>query len=379
MLLASAAFIGLASPAFAQAGQIIPADSSPDAQIPGEPQEADQGVGANAQAQAVAEDTGQLAVIVVTAQKRAQRLQDVPVAVTALTADTLQARGINDVAAVTRAVPSLTVTQTDIPTSNSINIRGIGTSAFSVGVEPAVAVILDDVALLQQAQAFSGLSDVARLEVLRGPQGTLFGKGASAGVINIASQSAGSKLEAVLGTQITSDHEFRLDGSVAGPVNDWLGVRANFFVTDRKGYIRNLAGGSKLGGEESSGARVRFDLDPTPGLNIALIASTSRNTTEPTKTFRYIESPDVRIFAVPPFFSGNLLAPGLVGVTPGAGNYDTSVNVRPRSDSRQSLYIGRATLDLGFANLVSVTGYQEWKLTTGEDTDLTSLASVAGN
>ncbi|MEI5688523.1 TonB-dependent receptor [Sphingomonas kyungheensis] len=377
VLLASAAAL-VGSPAFAQAGQIVPTET-PGATRPDQPAEADQGVGANAQAQAAAQDSGQLEDIVVTAQKREQRLRDVPVAVTALTADTLIARGINDVAAVTRAVPSLTVTQTDVATSNSINIRGIGTNAFSIGVEPAVAVVLDDVALLQQAQAFSGLSDIARIEVLRGPQGTLFGKGASAGVVNIASQAPSSKLEAGVATQLTTDQEFRLDGSISGPVTDWLGVRANFFVVDRDGYINNRAGGDRLGGEKSNGVRIRVDIDPTSRLNIALIASTSRNVTEPVRTFRYIQSANTRIFAVQPYFAGNLLAPGLVGIVPGTGNYETRVNVRPKSDSEQSLYIGRATLDLGFANLISVTGYQTWDLATREDTDLTDLASIAGN
>ncbi|MGN8000489.1 TonB-dependent receptor plug domain-containing protein [Sphingomonas sp. 22176] len=86
-----------------------------------------------------AQDHGGLEEIIVTAQKREQRLQDVPVAVTALTSEALQSRGINDVAAVANAVPSLTITQSNSPASNSINIRGIGTSAFSTGVEPAVA------------------------------------------------------------------------------------------------------------------------------------------------------------------------------------------------------------------------------------------------
>ena len=377
VLMTTVATLATFSPAFAQSGSIIPADQSATATPAGQPREADQGLAANAQAQAIADDQGGLGDIIVTAQKREQRLRDVPVAVTALTAETLIARGINDVVAVTRAVPSLTVTQTDSPISNSINIRGIGTSALSTGVEPAVAVILDDVALLQQAQAFSGLSDIARIEVLRGPQGTLFGKGASAGVVSITSQAASSKVEAAIATQVTSDGEFRLDGSVSGPVNSWLGVRANFFNIDRDGYIRNLAGGEKRGGDKSVGARIRLDLDPTSALNVALIASTSRNITTPSRTFRYIQSPAVRIFAVPPFFSGDLLSRGLVGITPSDENYSTRINQSPKNDSRQSLYIARATLDLGFANVISVSGYQDWRLKTLEDVDSTDLPTIA--
>src|SRR3569833_2008000 len=164
-LLASVAMIG-ASPAFAQDGPIVPADAPPAkaATATEQPREADQGAAENA---AAAGQDG-IADIVVTAQKREQRLRDVPVAVTALSAETLINRGIGQVADVQRAVPSLTVTENTSAQSASINIRGIGTSAFSTGVEPAVLVVVDDVALLQQAQAFSGLTDIARIEVLRG-------------------------------------------------------------------------------------------------------------------------------------------------------------------------------------------------------------------
>jgi iron complex outermembrane receptor protein len=137
--------------------------------------------------------------IVVTAQKREQNLQDVPVAVSAISADQLESRGVAGVTDVARVSPSLTITENTNATGNSINLRGIGTYSFSIGIEPSVAIVVDDVALLQQAQAFSGLNDIARLEVLRGPQGTLFGKNAAAGVINIVTQGPTKQLSGSLG------------------------------------------------------------------------------------------------------------------------------------------------------------------------------------
>ena len=368
----------LATVSLGQTGTIVPANPSMSTGVPEQPAEADQGNAANGQATADSMDNGSIEEIIVTAQKREQRLRDVPVAVTVLTADTLINRGINDVAAVARVAPSLTVTQTNNPASNSLNIRGIGTTAFSTGVEPAVAVIVDDVALLQQAQAFSGLTEISRIEVLRGPQGTLFGKGASAGVINITSQSASNRLEAGLAVQGTTDREFRIDGSIGGPVNDWLRVRANAFHINREGYINNLTTGGRLGGDQSVGARVRVDIDPTSNLNVSLIAGTSRSKSTPVRTFRYIQSPNVRIFAVPPFFAGDLLVSGLTGVTPSPDNYTVRDNSNPFVDSRQALYIGRATLDMGFASLISVTGYQDWRMRNLEDVDGTDLARVGG-
>ncbi|WP_347304228.1 TonB-dependent receptor [Croceibacterium sp. TMG7-5b_MA50] len=362
----------VSTPAMAQVGTVLPAPPVPPSDLD-TPAEADLGTQDNAQQ---ADDVG-LGEIVVTAQKREQRLRDVPVAVTALTAEALVNRGISDVASVTRAVPSLTLTQGQNPVNNSINIRGIGTSAFSTGVEPAVAVILDDVALLQQAQAFSGLADIARLEVLRGPQGTLFGKGASAGVVNIATQAPGSELTVSIGGQ-WSQEDYRVETAMGGPVNDWLGVRANGFYVNRDGYLTNLSDNSKQGNEEAYGARLRADITPTDRLNVSLTASYSRNKNDITRTFRYV-APNLRIFAVQPFFPGNLVAPGIVGVTPGPENRNVRLNADSLSDSRQQMYTGRITLDLGFANLISVTGYQDWKLDVQEDVDMTDLPSIGNN
>ena len=106
------------------------------------------------------EDTGGLAEIVVTAQKREQNLQSVPVSVTALSGEALANNRIADFADLTRAASSLTVTQATSSPNNSIILRGIGTFAFSIGVEPSVAVIVDDLPVVQQAQAFDSLGDV---------------------------------------------------------------------------------------------------------------------------------------------------------------------------------------------------------------------------
>ncbi len=116
--------------------------------------------------------------IVVTVQKRAERLQDVPLAVTAVGADTLASRQINDTNSLVQAVPSLSFQQGANPTNTSFRIRGVGTALFGQGVEPSVSVVVDGVVAVRSAQGFSELADVERVEVLRGPQGTLFGKNA---------------------------------------------------------------------------------------------------------------------------------------------------------------------------------------------------------
>ncbi|MFM2372113.1 MAG: hypothetical protein RIS85_1835 [Pseudomonadota bacterium] len=323
---------------------------------------------------AQAQDAGQadvgLSEIVVTAQKREQNMQDVPVAVTALTGETLTNRNVATVADLPRLAPSLTLTQGNVPTNNSLNLRGIGTIAFSTAIEPSVAVIVDDVALLQQAQAFSGLSDIARIEVLRGPQGTLFGKNASAGAINIVSKGASDVFTGSVTGTATTDDEFRVDASLAGPIAEGVGFRINAFYGDRKGYIRNLQDGSRLNNDKSYGFRGRLELTPADGVKIDLIGSHSISESNGfARTFRAVPT-GAAIFGTP-------LTSSLVGITPGEDNYSVRLDKPLFNKSKQTTVSGRASFDLGFADLVSVTSYQDWRFQFNEDFDYTN-ATVLG-
>ena len=313
--------------------------------------------------QAPAESEPGLDEIVVTAQKREQNMQDVPVAVTALTEKILTNRNIKTVSDLPRLAPSLTITQGNVPTNNSINLRGIGTTAFSTGIEPSVAVIVDDVALLQQAQAFTGLSDIARIEVLRGPQGTLFGKNASAGAINIVSKGASDTFTgSVIGTA-TTDDEYRVDASIAGPIADGVGFRVNGFYGDRKGHIRELNSGKRLNNDKSYGARGRLELAPADGIKIDLIASHSVSESDgAARTFRSVPA-GANVFGSP-------LTASLVGIQPGPGNYALRIDQPLFNKSRQNTFSGRLTADLGFADLVAVSSYQDWRFRFQEDFDL---------
>ncbi|MDR7116844.1 TonB-dependent receptor [Caulobacter sp. BE254] len=309
-----------------------------------------------------ADEATALDTIVVTAQKREQNLQDVPAAVSAVSGEQLETRNVVQVTDVVRISPSLTVTENTNATGNSINLRGIGTFSFSIGIEPSVAVVVDDVALLQQAQAFSGLNDIARLEVLRGPQGTLFGKNAAAGVINIVTQAPTKTLTGSVGGALTSDGEKRVDGMISGPISDKAGFRLNAFYGDRDGYVRNLNTGHKLNGDRSYGVRGRLELDPTDNLNIALTAShTNTKTDGQVRTFRSVK-PGATAFGAP-------LALSAVGLTPGPDNYRIRLDTEPKNTSKQTMLTGRANLDLGQANLISITGYQDWRFRFREDLD----------
>jgi iron complex outermembrane recepter protein len=323
----------------------------------------------SAPALAQTEDAGStiaLEEIVVTAQKREQNLQSVPVAVTAVTGEALQQQGITNFADLAQTSPTLTVSRSNQPTGSTVNIRGIGTLAFSTGVEPSVAVIVDDLPVLQQAQAFSNLSDVERVEVLRGPQGTLFGKNASAGAVNIVTRAPAREFGGTVSAQATSDEQYLGEGSVTGPLGERAAFRLTGYYNRTEGYIRNLATGSDLGAERNWGLRGRVTFDLTDKLTVDLLAGSTRSKTNG-PTFTYLSVPAGAVVF------GSPLTPAIAGITPGLGNNRAAVNIDPSNASRTNTFSVRATYDLGFASLVSITGFQTWKFNTREDADQTTL------
>lgn len=326
-------------------------------------------------------DTGGLGDIVVTAQKREQNLQNVPVAVTALGAEAIQNQRINEFGDLSRAAASLTLTESTASPNNSIILRGIGTYAFSIGVEPSVAVIVDDVPVVQQAQAFDNLSDVQQIEVLRGPQGTLFGKNASAGAISITTKDPGKTL-AVTGTlQGTTDKSVRGDASVSIPLSDTVGLRASGYYGAWDGNVKNLTDGALLNGNTNYGFRAKLKAKLTPKFTLSLIAGYSKeNQSGTAATLRYINLnyvPPGATTPVIPKFAGVSILPDVNQLTPGSGNYAATQDNDSPTTNEQYNFSGKLNYDLGFASLISVTSYQDWKYNFSADVDATDL-NVAG-
>lgn len=322
---------------------------------------------------AVEEDTGGLEEIVVTAQKREQNMQSVPVAVTALGAEAIENARIADFSDLTRAAPSLTITQTTSSPNNAIVLRGIGTFAFSIGVEPSVAVIIDDMPVVQQAQAFDNLADLQRIEVLKGPQGTLFGKSSSAGVINIVTNDPDNDFMGNISATAATDGDVRLEGVVSIPVGEGAGVRLTGFYHNYPGNIHNLTSNTHLNDQENYGVRAKFKSELTDTLTFTLTGAYSKAEQDGTAT-------SLRgIFGTgtPSVFGAVPLIPTLVGITPGTGNYRSRVDALGATANTTKSVAGKFNLDLGFANLISVTAYQDWKFNFQNDFDGTD-ANVLG-
>ena len=152
------------------------------------------------------------AAIVVTAQKRSENVQAVPVAVSVISGAALAAAARPSIESAAQLVPSLNFLKSGTTLNQTIFLRGVGTASFSIAGEPSVSTVVDGVVYARSGEAFSDLIDIAQLEVLRGPQGTLFGKNASAGVINITTQQPRHELSGSVETSYFDRNEFRTKG-----------------------------------------------------------------------------------------------------------------------------------------------------------------------
>ena len=203
---------------------------------------------------AVAQETGGLEEVVVTATKREQTLQDVPVAVSVTPIETIQRASIQNLTDLASVVSSLRVYTLQTSTQTNFVIRGFGNGANNPGIEGSVGVFIDGVYRSRSAGAIGDLVDVSRVEVLRGPQSTLFGQNASAGVISIVTQKpefkAGGYLEGTLGNY----GERILKGKWTGPVSDNVAVSLTGTTNKRDGYYSDLKNGTKINDRD------RFDV-----------------------------------------------------------------------------------------------------------------------
>jgi iron complex outermembrane receptor protein len=201
--------------------------------------------------------------IIVTAQKVEQNVQDVPIAVTAVSGDRLDQAVVINVENLANVIPSVNFRKGTTSANSAIFMRGVGTITFSVAAEPSVATVVDGVVLSRSGQSFVDLLDIERLEALRGPQGTLFGRNASAGLINIVSEGGTDELEAEVSADWFEGDEYRLRAAISGPVGENLSARLTGFYGSYDGNITNINGGNNntVNGYERYGVRGIMDYD----------------------------------------------------------------------------------------------------------------------
>ena len=223
------------------------------------------------------DDEGAPGEIVVTAQKRSENVQDVPVAVSVLSGERLAEASRPSIESASQMVPSLNFLKSGTTLNQTIFLRGVGTATFSIAGEPSVSTVVDGVVYSRSGEAFSDMVDVAQMEVLRGPQGTLFGKNASAGVINITTQMPKMDFGGSVEASYFDRNEFRLKGAVNLPLGQDLAARFTGFYGEYDGNIRNTTTNEWVNGYKHYGLRGQFLYEPSDDLRLYLAADYYKN------------------------------------------------------------------------------------------------------
>lgn len=306
-------------------------------------------IGSPAVAQeAATADTGQVGDIIVTAERRETRLQDTPIAITALSGAAIESQGLKTVNDLAAAVPNLTST-TGPQGSGDANffVRGVGQFDVIVTNDPGVGVYVDGVYLGRTVGAMLDSGDIGRVEVLRGPQGTLFGRNTLGGAISVTSVAPkpgefGAALRGTYGSRDRID----VDGSINAGLGGENAARIYGFTRNQDGFARNALTGQRFGKTKRYGGKAQVHLEPTEALTVDLAADYGLDKSNPAPSVN-------RAIAPAPFFP------------PDAGNdrssdfYTVFVSNRPEARNRTYGFSGTIALDLGGATLKSITAYRD--------------------
>ena len=323
--------------------------------------------------------------IVVTAQGRSQLLSDVPVAISAVSAETLQNSGANDIRQLNQVAPSLLVSSTGSEANGSARIRGIGTVGDNPGLESSVPVFIDGVYRSRSGIGLNELGEIDRVEVQRGPQGTLGGRNSSAGLISIYSKKPSFTFGGS-GELTYGNYDFmRGATSVTGPISEQLAFRVDGVYVKRNGFYRDDQNGHDVNNRDRYFLRGQLLFEPTDALSVRLIADyTSRK--EECCAATYVDGTVNQ-------FIGNLNTPSAVGAASTATsnniinvlrdlgqplaafnqgygrNISVSANRVFTGETKDYGFSGQIDYDFGGATLTSITAYRQYRSGQASDTD----------
>jgi iron complex outermembrane receptor protein len=319
-------------------------------------------------------DAASTGEIIVTANKRSENVQKVPLAVTVLAPAELKAAAVTQFSDLGRVSPSLVIRTAEQPVNSNVSLRGVGTFAFGIGVESSVAVLVDEVPLAFSARAFTDLPDVQRIEVLRGPQSTLYGKSASAGLINIITRDPTSTFHATANALFTTDAEHGGNFSVSGPISETLGYVVSASYSNWDGNVHNLFNGKDANGHEAFNTRAKIRWEPESNIKITLSGNYLNGNTTVGRPFEHV-SPTALFRGT----AGLTVPVVMPGVNIGYGNTDISNNYNSRT--RYLGYGGylRGEIGLGDMTVTSITSYDHFHQYDYLDQDDTSYAGNLGN
>lgn len=318
--------------------------------------------------------------IIVTATRRDQQLSDVPLAVSAVTAETLARSGASDIRQLNQLSPSLLVSSTSSEAAGGgARIRGIGTVGDNPGLESSVATFVDGVYRNRAGVGLTELGAIDRIEVLRGPQGTLFGRNASAGLIHVITAAPSSETGGSLEASYGNYNAVRLVGGITGAVTDTVSARFDGVYSNRDGFLKDVVSGRGVNNRNRYMLRGQLKYEPSSDLSVRVIADYSDRTEE---------------CCAAPYYPASLVTPGANGTFNRSANpiaalerslggiindnpYTRRVSITPgqsyRGDVRDWGLSGEINYNLGGAKLTSITAYRDWRWLRGQDADFNNL------
>ena len=319
--------------------------------------------------------------ITVTATKRAQSLQDVPLTVSVTNQETIQKSSIVDLIDLQTAVPSLRVNQLQSSAQTNFVIRGFGNGANNPGIEPAVLVLIDGVPRSRSSSSLADLPTIERVEVLSGPQSTLFGKNASAGVISITTKAPGEEMGGLVEATVGNYGTQIVKGTVTGPLADNLSFRLSASSNESDGLGTNLADNSPINNRDRSSLRAQIAWNPSDDLSVKVIADQDEIDEVCCVTGPLLRGP---ASTVSDGIALQLQGAGLSGfgvLAADATPWDRQIymNFDPYNKVENDGVSIHIEKDLGFATLTSITSDRETNMRSNFDADFSAARLINEN
>jgi iron complex outermembrane recepter protein len=343
--------------------------------------------GAIAAASSRAADTASqpsLTEIIVTAQKRSQNIQDVPISVIALSAQQLKDGGVTDIKNLQALMPGLTVTSTTSENVTTARIRGIGTVGDNPGLESSVGVVIDGVYRPRNGVGFGNLGEIEQIEVLEGPQGELFGKNNDAGVINIVTKRPSSTFGVTAEVTGGNYNDREVNASVTGPLGDIAAARFYAGYQKRDGFLDINTGLGPNSDNRSSNRnlytmRGQFLLTPSDAVNFLVIGDYSKRNESCCGAVPLDDGPFVGIIdalASAPPLGGQTNAVGIASPPLPHFSRQAYSNQPVTQQIRDEGISGELNWDLGFGKLTSITAWRDNTIVAGNDVDYTGIDMI---
>jgi iron complex outermembrane recepter protein len=308
-------------------------------------------------------------VIIVTATKREQTLEEVPVAVSVTSAAEIERAQVRDLKDLQTLVPSLRVSQLQSSASTDFIIRGFGNGSNNVGIEGSVGVFIDGVYRSRSAAAISDLPNLQRVEVLRGPQSTLFGKNASAGVISIVTAAPSYEFGGSAEFSYGNFNAIVAKADITGPIGDNVAFSLAAGINKRDGYGTNLTDGSETSERNRWYGRAQLLIEPSDSVKFRIIGDYDKIDENCCFVGNVFDGPTgAAIRAV----GGRINSNGIF-------SYEEYQNFASENNITNGGISMQADFELGALNLTSISAYRESKAKTNADSDFTSADLIGEN